>query len=275
MTHYSQSSPPLIFPLLIIYPYIHSVAAVGRDGRNDNGSMESGSSGAQLMPYIFPSSTFSGVEGEGSGESDGDEDLSDSSIDENSNNSSSSSLSSKKIRTLSSSCTPLSIAVTDFHFLVLCRVRFTGPQSASRAPSRVESGDGERNKKAEKGKVAEAQRQEQLGSGVGYHLLAMSRLDGSLSESIDLNSGKSSSILRGKQSHQGLGHGGIDLKVKVAPADNTAHNKAALPASPILPREEGMGVDGIPLGIFADPETKGVWLYTDRALYQVPPTLFF
>ena len=237
--------------------------------------MESGSSGAQLMPYIFPSSTFSGVEGDGSGESDGEEDLSDSSIDENLSNSSSSSLSSKKVRTLSTSCIPLSIAVTDFHFLVLCRVRFTGLESVSRGQSRVDSGDGERNKKAEKGKVAEANRQEQGGSGMGYHLLAMSRLDGSLSESIDLSSGKSSSILRGKQSHQGPGHGGIDLKVKAAPADSTAHNKAALPASPILPREEGMGVDGIPLGIFADPETKGVWLYTDRALYQVPPTLFF
>lgn len=228
--------------------------------------MESGSSGAQLMPYIFPSSTFSGVEGDRSGESDGEDDLSDSSIDENLNNSSSSSLSSKKIRTLSTSCIPLSIAVTDFHFLVLCRVRFTGLESVSRG------GDGERNKKPEKGKVAEANRQEQGGSGMGYHLLAMSRLDGTLSESIDLSSGKSSSILRGKQSHQGQGYGGIDLKVKAAPADNTAHSKAALPASAILPREEGKGVDGIPVGIFADPETKGVWLYTDRALYQV---LFF
>ena len=258
--------------------------------------MESGSSGAQLMPYIFPSSTSSSREKtadeEGDGESDREEDLSDSSTDDKWNRSPSSPLSSEKRRPLSSSSIPLSIAVTDFHFLVLCRVRLTGSESASRVPSRTEIGQFEKNKKAERGKIGEAKRQEQAGSSVGYYLLAMSRLDGSLTESIDLSSrtpsSSSSSIVKVKSSHphpqtahhQGMGYGGLDPKMKAVSADNTAHNKAAaLPAASASaqPREReeakamglGVGVDGVPLGIFSDPETKKIWLYTDRALYQV------
>ena len=272
--------------------------------------MESGSSGAQLMPYIFPSTTssFRGktAEEEGDGESDREEDLSDSSTDDKWNRSSSSPLSSEKRRPLSSTSTPLSIAVTDFHFLVLCRVRLTGSESASRVPSRTETGQFEKKKKAERGKIGEAKRQEQAGSSVGYYLLAMSRLDGSLTESIDLSSrtpssgsgssssSSSSSIVKVKSPHphphphsqtahhQGTGYGGVDPKMKAVSADNAAHNKAAaLPAASASaqPRERerereeamgvGVGVDGVPLGIFSDPETKKIWLYTDRALYQV------
>lgn len=263
--------------------------------------MESGSSGAQLMPYIFPSSTPSSrektVEGEGDGESDREEDLSDSSTDDKSNRSSSSPLSSEKSRPLSSSSIPLSIAVTDFHFLVLCRVRSTGAESASRIPSRTETGQFEKNKKAGRGQIGEAKRQEQVGSSVGYYLLAMSRLDGSLTESIDLSSrtstpsSSSSSSIRVKPAHpqtahhQGTGYGGVDPKTKAVSADNTAHTKAAaLPAASASaqPREReeakamgvSVGVDGVPLGIFSDPETTKIWLYTDRALYQVRSSPF-
>lgn len=259
--------------------------------------MESGSSGAQLMPYIFPSSAFSSrektVEGEGDGESDREEDLSDSSTDDKSNRSSSSPSSSEKSRPLSSSSIPLSIAVTDFHFLVLCRVRVTGSESASRVPSRTETGQFEKNKKAGRGQIGEAKRQEQVGNSVSYYLLAMSRLDGSLTESIDLSSRTPtpSSSIRVKPphpqtaDHQGTGYGGVDLKTKAVSADNTAHTKAAaLPAASASaqPREReeakamgvGVGVDGVPLGIFSDPETKKIWLYTDRALYQVRSSPF-
>ena len=231
------------------------------------------------MPYIFPSSASSsqekGFEREEEGESDGEEDLSDSSIDDKSNHLSSSPLSSKKSRALSSSCIPLSIAVTDFHFLVLCRVRLAGSESVGRVPGRIETVEGDRNKKAERGKIAEAKRQEQVGSNMGYYLLAMSRLDGSLTESIDLSTRAPSSAVRIRPHHphtahhQGPGHGGIDPKMKGVLADSASNSKSALPAAPTQLREESMRVEGVPLGIFSDPETKRACLYTDKALYQV------
>jgi hypothetical protein len=252
----------------------------GNDGDNDNGS---GRLGAQLMPYILPpmpSSSRLGAErdkgggnpfdegpdedGAGASSSGEDDDNSDTG-DDHSGEYPSPSSSSRRDSSSSSSCTPLSIAVTDFHYLVLARVRSWGAESRSKIQA---GGKGtelavRREREKERGRGRGGRRSE---GKLGYYLLAMSRLDGALSQCIDLTSqAHSSSIVRFKLAthiHPTAQHA---PHLTVRPTDP----KKKTPVEPPPPlREEGL--EGTPLGLFSDPKTGCVWLYSDKALYQVP-----
>ena len=89
----------------------------------------------------------------------------------------------------SPSCLPLSIAVTDFHFLVLARVYSQRAKSKSKP---VVSSKSDVFCSPVAGRRVEGERRTERSSKTrykrssGYYLIAMSRLDGSLSQSIDL-----------------------------------------------------------------------------------------
>ena len=99
-----------------------------------------------------------------------------------------------------SPCLPLSIAVTDFHFLVLARVYSQRAKSKSKP---VVSSKSDVFCSPVAGRRVEGERRTERSSKTrykrssGYYLIAMSRLDGSLSQCIDLTPHQpSSSIVR-------------------------------------------------------------------------------
>ena len=109
----------------------------------------------------------------------------------------------------SPSCLPLSIAVTDFHFLVLARVYSQRAKSISKSKSRVSPVSKADRMSSPAVRRVEGERRAERSSKTRckrssrYYLIAMSRLDGSLSQCIDLTPQQpSSSIVRLKQHSQ-------------------------------------------------------------------------
>lgn len=109
----------------------------------------------------------------------------------------------------SPSCLPLSIAVTDFHFLVLARVYSQRAKSISKSKSRVspvskaDRMSSPAVRRVEGERKAERSSKTRYRRSSRYYLIAMSRLDGSLSQCIDLTPQQpSSSIVRLKQHSQ-------------------------------------------------------------------------
>jgi hypothetical protein len=202
----------------------------------------------------------------GASSSGEDEDNSGSEEDHGESPSSSSSTRRDSTSSSSSSCTPLSIAVTDFHYLVLARVRSWGAESKSKLQAGGK-GPGPRaagRREKERGRGRGGRRSE---GRLGHYLLAMSRLDGALSQSIDLTSQMlSSSIVRFKVAT----HPHTTQHTPHQPVRSTdSKKKSSVDPSPPVPALREEGLEGTPLGLFSDPKTGSVWLYSDKALYQV------
>jgi hypothetical protein len=237
------------------------------------------------MPYILPpvpSYRLQGAERDRGGDKGGnpfeegpDEEAGASSSGDDEDNSDteeghgeypSSSSSTRRDTSSSSSCTPLSLAVTDFHYLVLARVRSWGAESRSKVQAGgIGPGPGPAGRREkERGRGRGGRRSE---GKLGYYLLAMSRLDGALSQCIDLTSqAHSSSIVRFKltthpHTTQHTPH------QPVRPTD--LKKKSSVDPPPLAPPLREEGLEGTPLGLFSDPKTGCVWLYSDKALYQV------
>ena len=206
-------------------PYLPTNSASGGDreaeraDKTDSYSCEEESAGAQLMPYCLPyrashprsrSSISSGVKRAGADSGGGDrgnpfndevgtEDCStdNSSTDDDGDDAGDV---ASPCRDESPSCLPLSIAVTDFHFLVLARVYSQRTKSKSKP---IVSSKADRISSPVAGRRVEGDRRTERSSKTrykrssGYYLIAMSRLDGSLSQCIDLTTHQpSNSIVR-------------------------------------------------------------------------------
>jgi hypothetical protein len=280
-SHFLLSSSLLTIPAYLSCSVSVACREGRNDGDNDNGS---GRSGAQLMPYILPpipSYRLQGAERDRGGDKGGnpfeegpDDEAEASSSEDDEDNSdteeghgeypSSSSSTRRDTSSSSSSCSPLSIAVTDFHYLVLARVRSWGAESRSKVQAGgIGPGPAGRREK-ERGRGRGGRRSE---GKLGYYLLAMSRLDGALSQCIDLTSqAHSSSIVRFKlTTHPHTTQHTPNQPVRPTDLKKKSAGDPPPPAPPL--REEGL--EGTPLGLFSDPKTGCVWLYSDKALYQV------
>jgi hypothetical protein len=229
--------------------------------------------GAKLIPYELPVSLsdkkdivksgnpFSYEEDDGEGGSDNDKD--DYNSDDN-QQSLKEGWEGDKIDMNDLTCTPLSIVITNYHFLILAQLKF------------------KKNEKNGRGIK---------GMGGQIVLLVMSRLDGSLIQCIELrnvkkqqnvyNTNKTNNIQYNKkqdtnvQKERTFGskmikETHINEKNKMNLNINDAYSKTN-----VKDNDGGdsgshtYDVEGVPIRIFADIITGSIWLHTNKALYKV------
>ena len=216
-----------VFPSLTSsYLLTHSASGDGREtaraDRTESSSCEEESAGAQLMPYSLPcrashprsrSLRSPGVTRAGAGSGGGDKgnpfndevEVEDCSTDDGSQSDSvDDDDDARNLADQSPSCLPLSIAVTDFHFLVLARVYSQRAKSKSKP---VVSSKSDVFCSPVAGRRVEGERRTERSSKTrykrssGYYLIAMSRLDGSLSQCVDLTPHQASSSIARLKPH--------------------------------------------------------------------------
>ena len=168
---------------------------------------------------------------------------------------------------------PISLAITDFHFLVLAKIlllRNNQKENKKRGgrgiyKDRDDNGYAEvigsdhRNKGSERGREP------------NLFLLAFSRLDGTLSQSIELRTQipkNKCQISHGIQQQQ---HRTVTDSRKKNSAENTSTSSSSVENDKHEDEEEGSMyyLEGVPLSLLSDQKMRSVWLNTDRGLYQV------
>ena len=180
---------------------------------------------------------------------------------------------------------PISLAVTDFHFLVLANIQFFRNNQKGEGK---EKGGGKGNYKDKKGsRYAEItdrdnrNKGKERGRGMfsgksNIFLLAFSRLDGTLSQSIELRTEIPTNrfqISEGlQQQQQSQQHRIMTESRKKNSSDSATTLSSSSAVENDRNEEEGSDicyVEGIPLSVLSDQKMETVWLNTDRGLYQV------
>ena len=180
---------------------------------------------------------------------------------------------------------PISLAVTDFHFLVLANIQFFRNNQKGKEK---EKGGGKGNYKDEKGsRYTEITDRDNRKKGIekvrgifsgksNIFLLAFSRLDGTLSQSIELKTEIPTNrfqISEGpQQQQQSQQHRIMTESRKKNSSDSATTLSSSSAVENDRNEEEGSDicyVEGIPLSVLSDQKMETVWLNTDRGLYQV------
>ena len=165
---------------------------------------------------------------------------------------------------------PISLAVTDFHFLVLANIQFfrNNQKGGGKGNYKDKKGDN-RNQGKEKGRGM-------FSGKSNIFLLAFSRLDGTLSQSIELRTEIPTNrfqISEGlQQQQQSQQHRIITESRKKNSSDSATTLSSSSAVENDRNEEEGSDicyVEGIPLSVLSDQKMETVWLNTDRGLYQV------
>ena len=176
---------------------------------------------------------------------------------------------------------PISLAITDFHFLVLAKILFL---RKNRKECKKREGRGiyeDRDDNEYTGVIDSDHKNKgsERGREPNLHLLAFSRLDGTLSQSIELRTQipkKKCQVSHGIQQQQ-------HRTVTDSRKKNSSENSSTLSSSSSVDNdnheEETDGsiyyLEGVPLSVLSDQKMGSVWLNTDRGLYQVDYGIFY
>ena len=178
---------------------------------------------------------------------------------------------------------PISLAVTEFHFLILAKVQLDKTKKKHPIVERSRDLKSRDLKIRDSGKNNHDKSREKniLDNKSDMFLLCFSRLNGTLSQSINIKSQISKNkyqILKGSQQQQQRSISESRKKTFLETTSTVTSSSSSTSSSIVTSQEESMGMDGvegIPLAILSDQKTRSVWLHTDRGLYQVQRVIRF
>ena len=178
---------------------------------------------------------------------------------------------------------PISLAVTEFHFLILAKVQLDKTKKKHPIVERSRDLKSRDLKIRDSGKNNHDKSREKniLDNKSDMFLLCFSRLNGTLSQSINIKSQISKNkyqILKGSQQQQQRSISESRKKTFLETTSTATSSSSSTSSSIVTSQEESMGMDGvegIPLAILSDQKTRSVWLHTDRGLYQVQRVIRF